>query len=215
MNFLKKSKKTVDSKKNVVNDVLDIVPSDVRLVSFISLNMNPTSFIKYIDHVDLKKMNKPIIVGESEKPIEKDDVLFYVLILALVHENEKMLIFLHKILLKLGNEIDLTVFRNQIKDIDALITNKQIEDKKGGADLKKMLYELLMIGVLIYTAFYDYFIITSGMWQKMGESVSELTNIATQIQGGCGTYTPSEKANFLSKYGLKHLFLYKKKYLLS
>lgn len=187
-----------NSKKTIENDVLNIVPSDVRLVSFISLNMNPTSFIKYIDHVDLKKMNKPIIVGESEKPIEKDDVLFYVLILALVHENEKMLIFVHKILLELGNEIDLTVFRNQIKDIDALITNKQI---KGGADLKKMLYELLMIGVLIYTAFYDYFIITSGMWQKMGESVSELTNIATQIQSGCGTYTPSEKANFLSKYG--------------
>ena len=187
-----------NSKKTIENDVLNIVPSDVRLVSFISLNMNPTSFIKYIDHVDLKKMNKPIIVGESEKPIEKDDVLFYVLILALVHENEKMLIFVHKILLELGNEIDLTVFRNQIKDIDALIINKQI---KGGADLKKMLYELLMIGVLIYTAFYDYFIITSGMWQKMGESVSELTNIATQIQSGCGTYTPSEKANFLSKYG--------------
>jgi hypothetical protein len=190
-----------NSKKNVVNDVLNIVPSDVRLVSFISMNMNFTSFIKYIDSVDLKKINKPIFVGENEKPIEKDDVLFYVLILALVHENEKMLEFLHKILLELGNKIDIDIFRNQIKDIDALITNKKIEDKKGGADLKKMLYELLMIGVLIYTAFYDYFIITSGMWQKMGESVSELTNIATQIQSGCGTYTPSEKANFLSKYG--------------
>jgi hypothetical protein len=112
-----------------------------------------------------------------------------------------MLEFLHKILFELGNEIDLDIFRNQIKDIDTLITNKQIEDKKGGADLKKMLYELLIIGVLIYTAFYDYFIITSGMWQKMGETASELTNIATQIQSGCGTYRPSEKANFLSKYG--------------
>ena len=189
------------SDKRVINDVLNIVPSDVRLVSFISLNMNPTSFIKYINNVDLKKMNTPIFVGENEKPIEKDDVLFYVLILALVHENEKMLDFFHKILFELGNKIDLDIFRNQIKDIDALITNKQIEDKKGGADLKKMLYELLMIGVLIYTAFYDYFIITSGMWQKMGETASELTNIATQIQSGCGTYVPSEKANFLSKYG--------------
>jgi hypothetical protein len=67
--------------------------------------------------------------------------------------------------------------------------------------LRKILYELLMIGVLIYTAFYDYFIITSGVWQKMGESVSELTTVATQIQSGCGSYTPSEKAIFLSKYG--------------
>jgi hypothetical protein len=191
-----------NSKKNIINDVLNIVPSDVRLVSFISLNINPTSFIEYIDSVDLKKMNTPIFVGESEKPIEKDDIMFYVLILALVHENEKMLEFLHKILFELGNEIDLDIFRNQIKDIDALITNKQIEYKKGGADLKKMLYELLIIGVLIYTAFYDYFIITSGIWQKMGETASELTKIATQIQSGCGgTYVPSEKANFLSKYG--------------
>jgi len=190
-----------NSNKRVINDVLNIVPSDVRLVSFISLNMNPTSFIKYIDSIDLKKMNTPILIGENEKPIEKDHVLYYVLILALVHENEKMLEFLYKILSKLGNEIDINVFRNQIKDIDTLMTNKKIEDKKGGADLKKMLYELLMIGVLIYTAFYDYFIITSGMWQKMGETASELTNIATQIQSGCGTYRPSEKANFLSKYG--------------
>lgn len=190
-----------NSNKNIVKDVLNIVPSDVRLVSYISLNMNFTSFMEYINNIDFQKINKPIIVGENKKPIEKDDVMFYVLILALVHDNKKMLEFIHKILLQLDNQISFNELENNIKTIDALITSKKIEDKKGGADLKKMLYELLMIGVLIYTAFYDYFIITSGVWQKMGETVSELTTIATQIQSGCGTYIPSEKANFLSKYG--------------
>ena len=191
-----------NSEKKIVGDILNVVHSDVRLVSFISLNMNFTSFIKYINNIDFQKLNKPIFVGEKNQPIQKDDLMFYVLILALVHENDKMLEFVYNTLLQLGNKLDsLDVFRNQIKDIDNLMTSRQIGEKKGGADLNKMLYELLMIGVLIYVAFYNYFIMTSGVWEKMGESISELTNIATQIQSGCGTYIPSEKANFLSKYG--------------
>ena len=58
-----------------------------------------------------------------------------------------------------------------------------------------------MMRTLVYIVFYNYFIITSGIWQKMSETIHELVDLASIIQSGCDNYVPSEKAIFLYKYG--------------
>jgi hypothetical protein len=60
---------------------------------------------------------------------------------------------------------------------------------------------LIFLGFLLYTACYDWFIATSGVWKTMDTTVNELVTLSTQIRGGCPMYKPSRTAHFLSKYG--------------
>lgn len=60
---------------------------------------------------------------------------------------------------------------------------------------------LIFMGVIAYTMFYDWFILTSGVWKNMDTTVNELVALSTQIRGGCPLYKPSRSAHFLSKYG--------------
>ena len=58
-----------------------------------------------------------------------------------------------------------------------------------------------MLAILAYTVYYDWFIMTSGIWGELGNTIQELSEFSTQIQEGCGIYAPSNTARFLSKYG--------------
>jgi hypothetical protein len=49
--------------------------------------------------------------------------------------------------------------------------------------------------------YYDWFIMTSGIWGEIGTAIQELTTFSTKIQEGCGIYTPSNTARFFVKYG--------------
>jgi hypothetical protein len=57
------------------------------------------------------------------------------------------------------------------------------------------------LAILAYTAYYDWFIMTSGIWEELGNAIQDLSVFSTHIQEGCGIYTPSNTARFLSKYG--------------
>jgi hypothetical protein len=118
-----------------------------------------------------------------------------------MNENPHIHNFIFHIINKLGNKINKTNFKIYVESVNQLIQRKDNDIKKGGSNIKKMLYELGLIGAFIYIAFYDYFIITSGVWSKFYDTASEIVQIGSQIQSGCGDYTPSKHVQFLAKYG--------------
>jgi hypothetical protein len=181
-------------------ELLSILSPEIKLVSFLSLNMNHMAFLNYMNNIDINTLNKPIIVN-NDFTIKKEMIIYYVFLLAIINENDEMRNFIFNILKGLDNKINKTNFKNYVESVNQLIQRKDNDIKKGGSNIKKMLYELGLIGAFIYISFYDYFIITSGVWSKFYESASEIVQIGSQIQSGCGDYTPSKHVQFLAKYG--------------
>jgi hypothetical protein len=180
-------------------ELLSILSPEIKVASFLSLNMNHMAFLKYMNNLDINTF-KPIIV-DNEFTIEKDIIIYYVFLLAIMNENPHIHNFIFHIINKLGNKINKTNFKNYVESVNQLIQRKDNDIKKGGSNIKKMLYELGLIGAFIYIAFYDYFIITSGVWSNFYDTAYEIVQIGSQIQSGCGHYTPSKHVQFLAKYG--------------
>jgi len=172
------------------------------LVSFISTHIDHNSFIEYINDIDVRKLMQLTIIskeGENIK-IEQEESIFYVFILALLHNNKKIGDFIYDVLEGIGNKITRKEFDKMIKTVNRFINNKE-QHMKGGTLLKQILYEIGIIGIFIYIAYYDYYIISSGVWRKFYNTAQELTDIGQKIRSGCGRYVPSKHVKFLAKYG--------------
>lgn len=197
------NKKTSLEKKLLTEEkVFTILSPEVKLVSFISTHIDHNSFIEYINDIDVRKLMQLTIIskeGENIK-IEQEESIFYVFILALLHNNKKIGDFIYDVLEGIGNKITRKEFDKMIKTVNRFINNKE-QHMKGGTLLKQILYEIGIIGIFIYIAYYDYYIISSGVWRKFYNTAQELTDIGQKIRSGCGRYVPSKHVKFLAKYG--------------
>jgi len=165
-----------------------LLPSDIKLVSYISLTMNHEAFIEYTTNMKMDKI--------PESSINKHENMYVFLLLALMHKNEKMVIFIYSILEKIDNKVVFDEFESAILSInDTILGNSNVQ--KGGAKI----FDLLsLIGIIIFTAYYDYFIITNGTWNNIANTIVELQEISTKIGIGCSDYYPSKAAYFLAKH---------------
>jgi len=178
----------IDQNPAKLTNLLELLPHELNLVSYISLSMNHTKFIEYTTI-----MNPMKIVDSS---IDNNQKIFVFLLLALMYENPDMCSFIHNILEKMGDNMVYSEFERAIK----LINTEVLTPQKGGA---KIFYNLALIGIVIFTAFYDYFIITSGTWGQMTNTFNQIKDISLIVQDGCGEYYPSNVAHFLATYGAK------------
>jgi hypothetical protein len=170
---------------------LQILPPEFRLVSFISLSLKSSKFTEFTLKMQPEKI--------KSSNVAEDDRAFVFFILALMYGNEDMTTFVYKILEKLNDSITYDEFQKFEKKINKYITGAQA----GGSKLKGLVNHLTLIGIFIFTAFYDYYIITNGTWKQMASTVTELQDISSRIAHGCGEYKPSKVAHFLAEYGTK------------
>jgi hypothetical protein len=178
-------------KNELTKEVLSFFPPEFRLVSFISLSLNSSKFTEFTIKMQPEKIRS--------SNIEEDDRVFVFFILALMYDNEELTRFFYKILQKLNDSISYDEFQKFEKKINKYITHGQL----GGGKLKDIVHHLALIGILIFTSFYDYHIITNGTWQQMASTITELKDVSTRIVSGCGDYKPSKVAHFLAEYGTK------------
>ena len=197
-----KSKRNITEEKDKTLELLSILSPEIKLVSFLSLNMDHIALLKYMNDIDINTLNKPIIV-DKDFTIKKEMIIYYVFLLAIINENPVIRDFIFNILKGLGNEINSKEFEEYVKSVNKLIQYKDHSMITGGSNIKKMLYELGLIGAFLYIAFYDYFIITSGVWSKFYDAAAGIVQIGSQIQDGCkdNDYTPSKSVEFMAKYG--------------
>ena len=173
------------------SELLQILPPEFRLVSFISLSLKSSKFTEFTLKMQPEKI--------KSSNVAENDRAFVFFILALMYDNEEMTTFVYKILEKLNDSITYDEFQKFEKKINKYITGAQA----GGSKLKGLVNHLTLIGIFIFTAFYDYYIITNGTWKQMASTVTELQDISTRIAHGCGEYKPSKVAHFLAEYGTK------------
>jgi hypothetical protein len=176
-------------KNKELTEGLEFFPPEFHLVSFVSLSLNSSKFTEFTLNMRPEKI--------KSSNVAEDDRAFVFFILALMYENEELTRFVYKILQKLNHKISYDEFQKFEKKINKYITGTQ----GGGSKLKDVVNHLALIGIFIFTAFYDYYIITNGTWQQMATTVTELKDVSTRIVSGCGEYKPSKVAHFLSEYG--------------
>lgn len=195
-----KTKSNITEEKDKTLELLSILSPEIKLVSFLSLNMDHIALLKYMNDIDINTLNKPIIV-DKDFTIKKEMIIYYVFLLAIINQNPVIRDFIFNILKGLDNTINKNNFKNYVKSVNTLIQYKDISTITGGSNIKKMLYELGLIGAFLYIAFYDYFIITSGVWSKFYDAAAGIVQIGSQIESGCGDYNPSKSVEFMAKYG--------------
>ena len=168
--------------------IISGLPSDIRLVCYISLTMNHEAFINYTEKMKIVKIQKSII--------KEDEKMYVLFLLALMYENEEMVTFIHSILVELDNKVVFNEFKSAIKSINETILGNSIVQRGGG----KIFDLLYLIGIIIFTAYYDYFIITNGTWNNIANTFVQLQEISTKIESECGNYYPSKAAYFLATH---------------
>lgn len=171
------------------SELFTFFPPEFRFTSFISLSLNVNKFIEFTQNMQPDKIRS--------SNVEQDDRIFAFFVLALIYENEELTRFVFKILQSLHHTISYDEFQKFETKINKYISTGQ----QGGGKLKDIVNHLTLIGLFIFTAFYDYYIITNGTWQQMSSTITELKDISSKITSGCGEYKPSKVAHFLAEYG--------------
>jgi hypothetical protein len=121
--------------------------------------------------------------------------------MALMYKNPKMQDFIYEILKKKNNNDPTMINKSKfIELINQVNTDVITGIQSGGFLIKKFLYEVGLVGLIITAIFYDYFIITNGAWGRMGSAINTIGYSILSIQEGCPPRPPSFSVNLISRF---------------
>jgi len=187
-------KVTNEQKISEILTFLDKVDPNFTLVSTISLKIsknfaNLENYTMNMNSELIQKYLKDFAITDENQQFGIE------LLFALMYKDLEMQNFVFDIL-QSNTDISEKDFIKLVND-----TNNKVTNQSGGVNFKNLLQDLGLIGIIIFTAYYDNFIITSGSWDRFGNALNTGMEISSRIREGCRQpYRPSKTTKLLSRF---------------
>jgi len=172
---------------------VELLPIDILLNSYISVNINFKNFFEYIGNANRKIIEEYFTENSITDENEQFNLIFS---FALMYKNSTLQKFYYKIVKKINPEMSLSERAFQDEFINMI--NRDVTSSQKGGGILNILKIIGTIGLIITIVCYDVFMVvnTRELMHETSEKLGDITRLASRFSE-CKPHTPSPVEDFL------------------